>query len=273
MKYSKKMALFIADNYPGMNSGAFVEMFNNEFGTKYSLRSLTCKANSLGIYKKDEYRWGRYTNDMITFLKERFSKYTTKKLTSEFNKHFGTQKTTNQIIIACNNHGILRREIKYTSEMIDFLQRYAPEFPRSKLTEMFNKKFETNIRMKKIQDLCTRYTIPREVFKNEYTDINTLRVYIRYEKGKWKPKKDYIYEKYFGKIEEDESVIFIDGNYKNFDPENLLKLSSKEVHTMITYGFMNKNAQTTLVGLSLVRLKIKADELEAKIKPKKQEDQ
>lgn len=273
MKYSKKMALFIADNYPGMNSGAFVEMFNNEFGTKYSLRSLTCKANSLGIYKKDECRWGRYTNDMLTFLKERFSKCTTNELTSEFNKHFGTNKTTNQIIIACNNHGVLRREIKYTSEMINFLQSHAPEFPRSNLTKMFNKRFGTNVSMKKIQDLCTRYTIPREVFKNEYTDINTLRVYIRYEKGKWKPKKDYIYEKHFGKIGKDESVIFIDGNYKNFDPENLLKLSSKEVHTMITYGFINKNAQTTLVGLSLVRLKIKADELEAKIKPKKQEDQ
>lgn len=273
MKYSKRMELFIADKYPGMDSGRFVEMFNNEFSTKYTLHSLTCKAHSLGIYKNDACKWGKYTDEMIAFLKEMFSKLTTKELTSEFNNIFGTRKTTNQIIIACNKRGINRREIKYTSAMIEFLQRYAPELPRSKLTIMFNKKFGTKISMKKIQDLCTRHNLPREVFKNEYTDINTLRVYIKYEIGKWKAKKNYIYEKHFGKIEKDESVIFIDGNYKNFDPANLLKLSSKEVHTMITYGFINKNAQTTLLGLSLVRLKIKADELEAKLNSKKREDQ
>lgn len=269
--YTEKMELFIVKNYQTVPNEEFTDLFNKKFGTSFSVDSIRKKSRKLNAHKKFS-----YTDDMYAFLKENSFGVTRKELVNKFNRCFGTSKTLTQILSVCHKRGYLNTvKTRYTQEMIEFLDDNAYGISRGELTKKFNDRFGTCLAMKTIRSMCNKCGIHRGFIKYDIGDECTIlgEKYIKDQNNKMILKKKYVYEQNYERIKNDEEIIFVDGNHNNFHRENLIKVKRKERLILLGYGFLNKDTRTTLLGLSLVRLKIKADEIETKLKPKKQENQ
>lgn len=164
---------------------------------------------------------------------------------------------------------------KYTSEEIEFLRAYAPGHYRQDIADKFNERFNTNLSIGQIASTLKRYSINSGIdgkFKKGRTphnkgkkmppetlekikptlfkkghNINTRPVgseridkdgYIVLKVGypnKWRLKHLAIWESYNGPVPKNHVVIFLDGNIRNFDINNLALLSRSE------NLFLNKN--------------------------------
>lgn len=273
-KYSNEMELFIYENYPHIkNNDEFAKLFNDRFNTRFTNGTLRVRANSLGVYKKGN----RYTLEMLNFIKEYCHKIDRKELVNKFNECFGVNKTVQQIHVLCSQRGYSNKNNrKYTYEMIEFLRQNRRKLQINQLTNAFNNKFCMTVSAQTINDICQTNNIFRGYKKYNTGDecIDSAgRVLIKDKNNKWILKKEYIYEQKYSKIKSDETIIFIDGDNRNFIPQNLLKVKICEMNAMATFRFLKKDAQTTMLGLSLVRLKMMADKLEGRRKNKKRETQ
>ncbi len=70
----------------------------------------------------------------------------------------------------------------------------------------------------------------------------------------WKLKQVFIYESSHGKIDKDSCVIFLDGNKRNFSPENLAEVSRGECLVMNRYHLRYKNAEFTKTGIIIAKI-------------------
>lgn len=79
---------------------------------------------------------------------------------------------------------------------------------------------------------------------------------------KWKPKHRLIYERFYGAIPNNYVVIFLDGNKRNFDIDNLRAISKKVNATMNMRSWQTDNADITKVRIMQAKLMSKRAELE-----------
>jgi len=70
----------------------------------------------------------------------------------------------------------------------------------------------------------------------------------------WIAKSRYLYEQAYGKISKGHKVIFIDGNNRNFDLDNLVLVSNSEELLLNQYGLIKKDAELTKVGLNIAKV-------------------
>ena len=96
-------------------------------------------------------------------------------------------------------------------------------------------------------------------YKNQY--INKKGVAFSRINGRYIPKKKYIYENEHGVIEEDETIISIDGNKQNFSLENLRKVKKEEARLLGIYKIRLTN-DTIETALLFVKLRLKVIQLE-----------
>lgn len=70
----------------------------------------------------------------------------------------------------------------------------------------------------------------------------------------WKQKHRMIYEELHGPIPEGHYIIFLDGNRKNFDPDNLAAVSKAEHARMNQLKLRFSDAELTRTGLGIARI-------------------
>ena len=70
----------------------------------------------------------------------------------------------------------------------------------------------------------------------------------------WKGKHVVIWEREHGPRPKGHKVIFADGNRRNFDPENLILVSSAELCRMNQNGWVHPDAELTKTGAALAKL-------------------
>ena len=87
---------------------------------------------------------------------------------------------------------------------------------------------------------------------------------IKTEQGNWQYKHRYIYEKHYGKIKKGNCVIFLDGNRKNFNIENLKEVTKEQNVIMNKYKLYCSDADLTNTGIQVANLIMKTNEVKRK---------
>ncbi|WP_243186646.1 HNH endonuclease signature motif containing protein [Clostridium intestinale] len=87
-----------------------------------------------------------------------------------------------------------------------------------------------------------------------YTEIKVA------DPNKWEQKHRYLYKKYHGKIPKNYVVIFADSNKQNFDIDNLILVSRKQLVTLNTNGLIQNDAELTKTGIIIADIYLKIGE-------------
>src|SRR5690625_737208 len=164
---------------------------------------------------------------------------------------------------------------RWTKEQEEFLKSNAPGTPYKQLLKMLNKEFGLNLTFGSMQRFMHRKGITNgrnTRFKNGHESWNKGKkglVFPGSEKGWFKPKGQntltlplgskrinkkiveikvgelptvwqkyhhYLWERYYNeKLKDDEIVIFLDGNKRNFNLENLRRINRHTLGTMARY--------------------------------------
>lgn len=81
---------------------------------------------------------------------------------------------------------------------------------------------------------------------------------------RWKHKHRVIWEKHHGKIPDNHTVIFVDGNRENINIENLMLVSRSQLSQLNLRGFLTGDRNVLEAGLKLISLDEKIDDIEIK---------
>ena len=189
----------------------------------------------------------------------------------------------------------------YTEEEIDYLRKISPGRTNKKITKMFNDKFKLNQSERAIEGTRKRYEIKNGVdarfkkghkpwnkglkgymganktsFKKgevppNYLPIGSKRVtkdgYVEIkvaDPNKWKGKHRIVWEKRNGPAPEGYAVIFGDGNNRNFNIDNLILVSRKQLLKLNQYGLIKNDAELTRTGVIIADLHSKINERKVK---------
>lgn len=191
-----------------------------------------------------------FNQEEISFILENYKKITKNKLVEELNLKFNKQFTFNQIqrFYATNK---LRSGIssKFTKN----------NKPWNKGTKGIMKANKTSYK----KGQSSHNTLP--IGTESETVDGYLLVKVSHEGAKydqWKLKHKILWEKERGQIPEDYCLIFLDGNRKNIEIENLMKVEKNDVLTMNRERLFSAYPELTWVGVTLARLKREVREYE-----------
>ncbi|WP_251854357.1 HNH endonuclease [Enterococcus italicus] len=85
---------------------------------------------------------------------------------------------------------------------------------------------------------------------------------VKIAENKWIPKQRFLYEQAFGKVQRNEVVIFLDGNNRNFDLENLKKVSRRQLAIINRKRMLTDNRELNESVVAYSALISKVSELE-----------
>ena len=96
----------------------------------------------------------------------------------------------------------------------------------------------------------TRELYSERIDRDGYTYIKLIN------KKKWKLKHRWIWEQKYGEIPADHVIIFADGNKKNFNIENLVLVSRKELAVLNKNNLIKNDIELTNIGVTIAKVKI-----------------
>lgn len=134
------------------------------------------------------------------------------------------------------------------------------------LTQLFNNKFKKNINENTIRNYKKTHKLRSDIntkFKKNHVPHNKKNngeefissdgyTFIKI-KNKWIFKHKYIYEKYYGPIPDDCSVIFADQDKRNFNLENLILVKIKDKLTAKNKHLFFQDRELTKTGLIIAK--------------------
>lgn len=174
--------------------------------------------------------------------------------------------------------------MRFTKEEEQFIKENAKGIDSEQLTQMLNKKFNTNYPRYKVYRFKKRNGIKSGVntkFKkgnkpHNYKPIGSEFVssegytFIKVgEPSVWKHKTTVIYEKAHGKIPEGYCVVFADRDKTNFNLNNLILVRNKDKLVAKNKHLLFEDSELTKTGLLIAELINKTHEKKGKRKWKK----
>ena len=188
---------------------------------------------------------------------------------------------------------------KYTNEMIEFLKEVTSGKTYKEITEIFNKKFNLNVTAEKIKSLLSRKkictgtkgclykkgSVPWNKGKKGYMGANRTSFKKGHKPKNWRPvgservdtegytlikiaeprkwvlKHRIIWEEHYKmKVPFGQAIIFGDGDKTNFNIENLICVSRKELRVLNKCSLIKNEAELTKTGLNIAKIRIKLSE-------------
>ena len=176
------------------------------------------------------------------------------------------------------------RHHHFTDEEKKWLTDQDPELTYQELTEAFNSHFGTALKRHSISDLmCKRlkvvsrrnnskrgrfekgakpkYPIGAEVEKQGYIWVKVNDKYfpngstqMAHYYENWKRKSDIVWEEHNGSIPKGKFIVFLDGNRRNCDIENLYLIDRKTHVRMAQNNWYSDNPNFTLCALKYCEL-------------------
>lgn len=156
-------------------------------------------------------------------------------------------------------------KIKISNEQIEFLKNNVKGTSDKDLLKKFNERFNVNFNINQIMHYKrvlglkngndTKFKKGLEPHNKksigcEFIDKATGYTYIKIaEPRTWIQKQRYIYEKYYGAIPEDYSIIFLDGDKTNFSKDNLKAIKRRDKLVMKNLKLFTNNSLLTENGL------------------------
>lgn len=192
-----------------------------------------------------------WTDDMVDFLRENYPHYTNDQLVEMMKEKFGVTVTRAKLKNAKATYNfknkVLRNQGCFQKGMTPWNKgRTMSEETREKVKRTWFKKGQClNLKpLGTLRDGSDGYT------------------YIKVERsGQWKLYSRYMYEKYHGvALTGDDVIIFADRNPKNFEKDNLIKVTRRELLYLNQRGLIFEDKDLTKSGLVVSKMEIAIDE-------------
>lgn len=209
---------WLKEQYPLLAIDALTVAFNHRFGsdkTSAQVKAMvknhriTC-GRKQGQLTKGHYR--SYSQEQANFIKLGYQKWTLAELTRQFNQHFETEKTENQIRSFTRNHGI-------KSGRTGFFEKGRKPFNAG--TKGLMKANKTSFQ-KGMKPHNHKPVGSERVNVEGYVEIKTA------EPNIWELKQRVVFEQHNGAIPAGHNVRFRDGNRQNCEPGNLFLVDNHE---------------------------------------------
>lgn len=190
-----------------------------------------------------------YTEEEHAFMREFVPGHSYKEIREEFLARFGGEVTKSFPSSYITNHGL------NTGRNGWFEKGHVPANKGKKMSPAQYEKCKCTM-FKKGQKPVNTAAIGEESKKSEddyvYVKIADEDVPSRFN---WKEKHRIIYEEHYGPVPEGHVVIFLDGNKRNFDPENLLAIP-KAVHARMNQSHLKfDDPELTRAGAEIAKVK------------------
>lgn len=164
---------------------------------------------------------------------------------------------------------------KYTDEMLSFIREHSSTTTRQELTEMFNERFNMNITADSMQWICksnkikgkpsfvkgvcpyknVKYEIGDEFFMaGEWRVLTSLGDGNRTILQRSEYKKRIIWEKAYGEIPPKHCFIYLDGDKRNCELDNLACIPILWMRILNQNGWLKGNREITLSALKWCEL-------------------
>lgn len=164
---------------------------------------------------------------------------------------------------------------KYTKEFEDFVRQNVNKYTKEDFRSLLQERYSIQISSEALRRYLNRHKIT-----NKYSDykkynvrkvmqcpigtekITNEGVFIKVaQPDKWKRKSRVMYEKYHNcKLKDDEYIVFLNHNNKDFSKENLVKSSLKEISYLHNKEMYSSNPRLTELGILTTKLMIKLKE-------------
>ncbi len=166
---------------------------------------------------------------------------TQKSMAALMNKRFGLNLTEKQINTYRKNHHL-------NCGLTGFYPKGNVPWNKGKKWDSGGRSHET--RFKPGQMPHNHRPVGSErITKDGYVEIKIA------EPKTWRCKHVVVWESIHGPRPKGHKVIFADGNHRNFDPENLILVSSAELARMNQNGWIFEDGELTKTGAAIAKLK------------------
>jgi hypothetical protein len=251
---------FLSKHIRGKSYSDLATLFNKHFGLNQSVIGIKTICYKNGLQNGLLHRWQKkYTAEQIKYLESKVKGRKYKDLTELFNKKFGTSITRTGIMQQCWSNGL------HNGLKIGFQKGHIPHNKGKK--KWWKGGEETQFKPGQLPP-STRPVGDERINVCGYIEV-------KYQqkpgpvKNKWKSKHALIWEKTNGKIPKGHVVIFADGNKRNFDINNLLLVSRKELVVMNKKHLIYNHKNLTAVGKTIADLSIVIKKRKREMKKKR----
>lgn len=255
-----------------------VELIKTQFGVNVSKRQILCARSHYGIKSSVHFN-SIFTKEIIDFIKKHKNDYDNKTMTQIINEKFNTSYTFVQIRLFRNKNNLEYR--LFCKETLEYMRNHNQD-SYEQLKDDVNSIFGKNYSLQQIKSACYWYKLReyqkrREIgsfskpdFSERLRKSKAARIEIKIN-GKWISKSKYVYEISTGKkVQDDEVIVFLDGNFNNFDLDNLLCVKRKELGIVNRQlnGTCQNNAELTKFKYDVAKLKLQICEKQRQLKEK-----
>ena len=206
-----------------------------------------------------------YTKNEVDFLQKLQGTDTYKNITAKFNEKFGTEISKDAIRRKISRGFYVSHTPKYMKEQDTFLKEHSRLYSFRKVQSDFKSKFGFEPTTQAITDRCRRvYDLPPTSFSDKIDyhhtwsekDVGTEvekdnKIVVktgktsRKNRQNWKYKHHHIWEQQNGKVPKGYRVVFLDGNKRNFDIDNLACIPLKSICLFASNRWKFKNSELT----------------------------
>lgn len=193
----------------------------------------------------------KYSAEEIEYIKLQAAQgYSYEEIKNAFNKHFNTSLNYNQIKTTMNRYSIRNNvDAKFKKGMTSYNKG-------KKMSLETYEKLKHNMFKKGQKPSNTKPVGSERIAKYGYIEVKVA------EPDKWKTKHVAIYEAHYGEVPKSHIVIFLDGNIRNFDIDNLALISRAENLYLNSNNMRFDNKDLTQAAVNVAKLNSKVKEID-----------
>lgn len=185
-----------------------------------------------------------YTPEQVDFLRTNIAGRSYAEMTALFNARFGTHLRVMQISGALKNRGICNGRDTRIRPGTTPHNKGRPGNAGWKSTQFKSGQMPWNYKPVGTERVNT----------DGYTEIKVA------DPKKWRAKHVILWEQANGPVPKRHAVIFGDGNRSNFEPDNLILVSRRELAVVNKMGLIQNDADLTRTGIVIADIYLKIGE-------------
>lgn len=251
-KYSDEVKQFISDNVEGRTTKELVKLVNEKFNLDFTVSKMRAFKTNHGL-RSNTLRGvpagqptDLYPKDVLDFIFNNYKGTGPKNMAELLNEKFGTRYTHGQLKAFYSNR-------KLNSGVTgQFKKGHIPHNKGKKGGGWKPTQFKKGHVPHNYKPVGSE-----RVNSEGYIDVKIA------DPNRWKAKHVLIWEKHHGRKKPDgHAIIFADGNNRNFDINNLILVTRRELLLLNRQGLIKKDTDLTKAAVNLVKLQIEIKDKE-----------